>query len=273
MKICAIQMTSTALWQENCDFAEERIVEAAGQGANLAILPENALLFDGPNMHSLASSKDQSRILDRFISLSKQHKIWIVIGSHPLATQPDGSVVSDNRVRQSCLVISPSSGLKYRYDKIHLFDVSVKDAIGQYQESRYIEPGEIETIVCDIDGLKVGLSICYDLRFPELYRKLVAQGAHLVLVPAAFTYQTGLAHWHTLLKARAIENQSFVIGINQCGFHTPMRQTYGHTIGYSPWGDVIGELQEIPENLYLEINVEDVIALQSSMPVLKHRRL
>ncbi|MCZ2723028.1 carbon-nitrogen hydrolase family protein [Marinomonas sp. 15G1-11] len=273
MKLCAIQMTSGSEWLQNLRYVELRIKRAAQQGARLVILPENAFLFDGKALRALVEDEvSQSIIMDTLKSLASGLGVWIVVGSHPSINRPDGNPVPNGKVRQSCLVFSPSRDNCVRYDKIHLFDVNVTDAVGHYKESNFIEPGELNAVVLDVDGLKVGLSICYDLRFPELYRALVDKGAELLLVPAAFTYVTGQAHWNTLLRSRAIENQAFVMGVNQCGYHTKTRRTFGHSVCYSPWGDDLGQLGDDPENLYISINPAHIQECKSSMPVLEHRR-
>ncbi|WP_191603059.1 carbon-nitrogen hydrolase family protein [Marinomonas algicola] len=274
MKICAIQLTSGPDFAANLDEVQRRILDAVQEGVTLIILPENVFLFNGKAMRELSEQESiQESLFTTLNKLSVTLGVWIVVGSHPSLKRPDGSVVAGSRVRQSCLVFSPFSSECFRYDKIHLFDVNVADGVGQYKESDFIEPGELNPIVIDVDGLKVGLSICYDLRFPELYRELVSKGAELIVVPAAFTYVTGKAHWNTLLRARAIENQVFIVGVNQCGFHGKNRQTYGHSVCYSPWGEDLGQLADEPDNLYVNIDTDRIQECKSSMPVLEHRRL
>ena len=272
MKIAAIQLTSNDDWRENLNMIELSIEEAVSKGAELVVLPENALMFAGVKMRELAESTDQEFLLQRFSTLAKENEIYLVIGSHPSLKHKDGSVVDAGRVRQSCLVYGPDGQLKARYDKIHLFDVMVADQNGQYLESKVIEPGELDPIVIDIEGVKLGLSICYDVRFPEMYRKLADLSADLVIVPAAFTYKTGEAHWHTLLKCRAIENQFYVLGVNQCGQHSSSRETYGNSVCYSPWGDCLGQLEHKPSVLVVDIDLDRNRACRETMPVHQHRR-
>lgn len=271
--VAAIQMTSSDDWQANLTIAEQEIQMAAQAGAQLVVLPENALLFAGKLLRKLAESGEQAVILQRLATLAQKHKLWLVVGSHPSLYRLDKTQVSANRVRQSCLVFSPMGELAARYDKIHLFDAVVGDTKGQYKESNFIEPGEKELIVINMDGMKVGLSICYDVRFPELYRALADKGADLVIVPAAFTHRTGEAHWHTLLRCRAIENQVFVLGVGQCGWHTPTRRTYGNTVCYSPWGGQIKCLEEEPATLYVQLDLREIQTCRDAMPVHSHRRL
>lgn len=272
MKIAAIQLTSKDDWQANLTDIQEMTKSAVKQGAKLVVLPENALMFAGNKMRPLAESSEQEFILAELSRLAKHHKIHLVVGSHPSLNRPDGSLVDGGRVRQSCLVFGVDGELKARYDKIHLFDVMVSDQNGQYMESKVIEPGQLDPIVVDIDGVKIGLSICYDVRFPEMYRKLADCGADLVVVPAAFTYRTGEAHWHTLLKCRAIENQFYVLGVNQCGHHSSTRHTYGNSTCYSPWGDCVGQLEYEPDVLLVEIDLTKINESRGTMPVHSHRR-
>lgn len=272
LRVAAIQLTSVANWEENMAMVEKWIAAAAQDGARLVVLPENVFLFNGKAMRGLAESAAQQTILQRVKELAIEHAIYLVVGSHPLIHRPDGELVDNNRVRQSCLVFSPSGELVKRYDKIHLFDVVVKDKAGSYKESASIEPGDISSPVIEVDGFKVGLSICYDVRFPELYRALSKAGADLLLVPAAFTYVTGKAHWNTLLAARAIENQCFVLGVNQCGWHNETRQTYGHSVLMGPNGDALSSLEEAPGYFVCEIDDSPLIECRDRMPCLSHRR-
>jgi len=272
MKIAAIQLTSKDDWQANLANIQAMTDKAVSEGVKLVVLPENALMFAGNKMRPLAESPDQELVLRELSQLAKHHEIHLVIGSHPSLKRPDGDVVDSGRVRQSCLVLGPDGELKARYDKIHLFDVMVSDQNGQYMESKVIEPGQLEPMVVEIEGLKLGLSICYDVRFPEMYRKLADCGADLVIVPAAFTYRTGEAHWHTLLKCRAIENQFYVLGVNQCGHHSSTRQTFGNSVCYSPWGDCLGRLDHEPDILLVEIDLAKINECRETMPVHSHRR-
>lgn len=272
-KIAAIQMTSTDDWQENLLFVEKQVHQAALSGANVVVLPENALLFAGRLLRELAESKEQAVIHQELARIALKNNIYLIVGSHPSLYRPDGHLVPAGLVRQSSLVFSNHGELLERYDKVHLFDAAVNDQNGQYKESNVIEKGDLAFKVVDIEGLKIGLSICYDLRFPEMFRQLADQGADLVIVPAAFTYRTGEAHWHTLLRSRAIENQFFVLGINQCGLHSPTRETFGHSVCYSPWGDNLGQLEHKPDLLLVEMDLEQIQVCRQAMPVHQHRRL
>lgn len=273
LSVAAIQLTSSNAWHENLLEVKRLVSAAAKDGARLVVLPENVFLFDGKGMRRLAESDVQQQILTEVSELAKTLNIYLVIGSHPSIQTESGQSVPSGRVRQTLWVIGPDGDLLGRYDKIHLFDVTVDDKAGSYLESEVIEPGDLLPKVVDVDGFKVGLSICYDVRFPELYRQLSEQGAELLLVPAAFTYVTGKAHWATLLAARAIENQCFVLGVNQCGWHNEKRQTYGHSCLYSPFGEKQLSLSEEPGYFVQQIHKSDLVKCRDKMPCLSHRRL
>lgn len=270
--VAAIQLTSTKNWQENLLEVDRLVLAATNDGARLVVLPENVFLFDGKGMRGFTESPSQVLLFESITGLAKKHSIYLVIGSHPSLLAPTGEVVGNERVRQTCWVIDPNGQIIERYDKIHLFDVSVDDKAASYKESSFIEPGELALKIIEIDGFKVGLSICYDLRFPELYRELAKQGAELLLVPSAFTYVTGKLHWNILLSARAIENQCYVLGVNQCGWHNPIRQTYGHSVLYSPTGEQLIGLKEEPGYFVFRIRKQVLNECREKMPCLFHRR-
>ena len=272
LAVAAIQLTSGNQWHENLLEVKRLVAKAAKDGARLVVLPENVFLFDGKGMRGLAESEVQDELLSEVKALAKSLDIYLVIGSHPAIHTETGNAVENARVRQALWVISPQGELIARYDKIHLFDVTVDDKAGSYLESEVIEPGDLQAKVIELDGFKVGLSICYDLRFPELYRQLTQMGAELLLVPAAFTYVTGKAHWDTLLAARAIENQCYVLGVNQCGWHNDKRQTYGHSALYSPFGEKLLGLQEEPGYFVYQINKSEIAKCRDKMPCFQHRR-
>lgn len=272
--ISLIQLTSTADWRWNLNKALALMTQSLDHSPDLIVLPENVFLFDAKKMRTIAEGEETAIILAEVMSFAKQHCVYVLIGSHPMVKRPDGSIVDEGRVRQSSLLIASNGELVARYDKIHLFDVLVNDKAAVYQESRFIEPGEITPIVYEIGGVKLGLSICYDLRFPELYRCLMEQGADVVVVPSAFTYRTGEAHWHTLLQARAIENQLYMVGVNQAGWHNEIRRTYGNTVVYSPWGDKLGCLDDQESSvLNVELDTEELERVRLAMPCKQHRRI
>lgn len=245
--------------------------KAAAAGANWVVLPETFYCFGRKDQRQLAEQYLMAAgpVRATLAALAHELNITLFAGSMPLAEgcrQP-------GKVRASCLVYSEEGLELARYDKIHLFDVDVGDAHGRYRESDTYEPGELPATV-QIGDKTVGLSICYDLRFAELYRTLSARGATAVIVPSAFTYATGEAHWEVLLRARAIENQLFVLAPNQGGQHDANRRTYGHSMIIDPWGKVLAEVTEQGEGMALAAldfaYLEDV---RRKMPVAAHRQL
>jgi nitrilase len=199
--------------------------------------------------------------------------LWLVGGSVPCLYRPDNTVVDDNRVRASCFVYDNRGELAARYDKIHLFDVEVADSQAVYRESATFEPGT-DIVVVDAGFARIGLSICYDIRFPELYQALRAQGADIMVVPAAFTAVTGAAHWQVLLRARAIENQCLVIGAGQSGQHSSSRRTWGHSQIVDAWGQVQAICEQDGEGLAIaEYDLSGQQRIRQQMPILSHRRL
>ena len=271
--VAAIQLTSTKDWRENLQQVKSLVGSAVADGAQLVVLPENVFLFNGKAMRGLSESEDQQILLQEVAELAKKYSIYLIVGSHPSLLREDGKEVQNGRVRQSCLVVAPNGSFVERYDKIHLFDVSVDDKASTYKESSVIEPGEGVLKVIEVGGFKIGLSICYDLRFPELYRELTKMGAEVLIVPAAFTYVTGKAHWDILLAARAIENQCYVLGVDQCGWHNDTRQTYGHSVLYSPFGECLATLQEEPGYFVYTLSKSALADCRQKMPCLSHRRL
>lgn len=272
-RVAAIQMVSTHDIDANLDDARRLLAEAAAQGTSVAILPENFAILAtrqmpdcgrreaGPDPQIRAFLAQQARSLG----------LWIVGGSMPLAQRPDGSDIAD-RVRATCLVFDDQGTEVARYDKIHLFDAMVEDAHGQYRESDTFEPGD-QVVTVDTPAGKLGLAICYDLRFPELFRALRAEGVDWICLPSAFTWQTGDAHWHPLIRARAIENQVWVVAPGQGGQNSSRRRTYGHSLICDPWGRIVAEIGEGPGVVSAELDTAQVENLRTRMPVWEHRRL
>ena len=280
--ICAaaVQMVSGANVYENLSRAKKLVEDAATRGAELVLLPENFAHLAGSGSFSAAepfapggmTSPERYPIQQALQNWSAELGIWLVAGAVPLLERPDGSPTEGNRSRSACLVYDDTGVLRARYDKMHLFDVDVEDAAGSYRESNTIEPGE-KICVVDTPGLQLGLSICFDLRFPELYRQLANAGAEVFVVPAAFTYTTGQAHWLTLLKARAIENGCYVIAANQGGQHSATRRTWGHSVIIDPWGDVLAEAGEGEAVITATLSAEKLASVRRNMPLLAMRRL
>lgn len=270
MKAAVLQMNSGANVQANVEQAAALVQQAAHLGASLALLPENFALMAAQETDKLviAEAPGHGPLQAALTALAVQHQITIVAGTLPLFGPNSGQ-----RVYAASLVFTPEGQCAGRYDKIHLFDVDLGKGEA-YRESRTIAPGPPNpvTVPCNV-GL-LGLSVCYDLRFPELYRALAASGATLLTVPSAFTATTGTAHWHTLLRARAIENQCFVLAANQVGQHPGERSTYGHSIIYDPWGDVLAEVKgQHPGVAVAEISYSRLQDIRRRVPALNHRRL
>ncbi len=263
--LAAVQMTTTANVSENLEKAEFSVRQAAAQGAELVLLPEMFLSMSGTHYSRLADTDDW---LNSLKSWCQELGIWLVAGAVPRRS-PDPE---EARVNSSALVLNNQGEEVARYDKIHLFDVDVADAQGAYRESQRFAPGE-QVVVVDSPVGKLGLSICYDIRFPELFRQLRDKGADVILVPAAFTHRTGAAHWETLLRARAIETQCYVLAANQCGWHDEHRQTWGHSMWIDPWGVVQAQLAENEGVLTGVVEPEVRAGIRQSMPVMQHRRL
>jgi len=273
-KIAAIQMNSSDSKKDNLETVARLVEEAVFiHKAGLVLLPENFALFDGKAALDLGFQESEANgdIRGFISSLAKKYGIWIIAGSIPCASRPDKSLI-DGRVRSACWVFDDTGVEVSRYDKIHLFDVDVDDSHGSYRESQQFEAGITPQMV-DTPAGKIGLSICYDLRFPQLYSWLAGAGAQILTVPAAFTFKTGEAHWELLLRARAVENQCYVIAANQTGVHSKGRETWGHSMIIDPWGKVVACAEDGEGVISAEINLQALSDIRSAMPVLKHRKL
>ncbi len=278
-KAAVVQMVSTGNVHANLATAGRLIGEAAEAGAALVALPENFAVLDGGPLSQFAEREgDTGALLQGFLAKqARSHGIILVAGTMPMSTRPASpgcaaETVTDGRVRPSSLVYSPEGLLMARYDKMHLFDVEVADKQAQYMESRSFEAGSNVVTVATPLG-RLGLSICYDLRFPELYRRLLEDGAEIITVPSAFTNVTGEAHWEVLLRARAIENQCYVIAADQGGVHNASRETYGHSMIVDPWGHVVARVEKGEGVALAEIDLDYLHELRRKMPVQAHRRL
>ncbi|MCM0612696.1 carbon-nitrogen hydrolase family protein [Marinobacter sediminum] len=272
-RVAAIQMVSTHDIDANLNEARKLLAKASSEGALIAVLPENFAVLATDQMVDCGQVEVSAQPVIRTFLAEQAKKLgmWIVGGSLPLADRPDGSSIEE-RVRSSCLVFDDQGREVARYDKIHLFDATIDDAHGQYRESDTFEPGE-QLVTLDTPVGKLGLAVCYDLRFPELFRALREKGAEWVCLPSAFTWQTGNAHWHVLTRARAIENQVWIVAPGQGGQNSERRRTYGHSLICDPWGKVVKELAEGAGVLTAELDVEQLSQLRKRMPVWDHRRL
>lgn len=272
----AIQMTSRADRDANLATARRLLEAAAAGGARLAALPENFAFMGRRDTDklALAESDGDGPIQSMLAAAARELGLWIVAGTVPLAVAGDAG-----RVWPASLVYDEHGARVARYDKIHLFDVElpVASASGtgeRYRESATLARGDAaQAIVVDTPIGRLGLSVCYDLRFPELYRRLVAAGAEVLCVPAAFTARTGEAHWNTLLKARAVENQCHVIAPAQWGRHDSGRETWGHSLIVDPWGETLAEQVDGEGAAVAAIDPARRAQVRGSFPSLTHRRL
>ena len=267
--IAAIQMVSSDNVEDNLKTVKILVKKAVSQGARLLVLPENFALM-ASSSRQIADVKEtlgEGRIQTFLAELAKTHHIWIIAGSLPIAS-------SDPSRAYACSLVYDDSGcLVNHYNKIHLFDVDTPHKKHRYQESKTFYPGD-QAVVIDSPFGKIGLSICYDLRFPELYRELIEAGATIIVAPSAFTHDTGLAHWELLCRTRAIENLCYIIAPNQGGTHSNGRQTYGHSMIVNPWGEVLGEATRSGEKVVLaEIDQSKLSSLRRTFPAIDHRRM
>lgn len=281
-RVAVIQMSSKASVAENLITINRFVREAALNRANLVVLPEN-VAFVGKNEAdklSVAEEFGNGPLQSFFSKLAKELNIWLVGGTIPIK--------AENRVYASCLVWNNLGQNIARYDKIHLFDVVVPAADAsdannasnksarstgglEYLESKTICPGNDCVTVQSPFGT-LGLSVCYDLRFPELYRQLLKAGSQIFLIPSAFTAITGEAHWETLLRARAIENLSYVIAPNQVGIHANDRASFGHSMIIDPWGKILSVLSQGEGVIYADLDMEYLIEIRNAFPALEHRK-
>ncbi len=267
MKIAALQMVSTPDVARNCQAAAEGIAQAAAQGVKLVALPEYFCLLGRSDRDklSIAEADGDGPIQSFLAETARQHGLWLIGGTLPLrlanATQ---------KVHNSCCVYAPDGSRAARYDKVHLF--AFDNGSERYDEGRTLQAGSAP-VAFAAEGLRIGLSVCYDLRFPELYRALMVPPCDLIVVPSAFTYTTGQAHWELLLRARAIENQCYVLAPAQGGQHENGRRTWGHSVLIDPWGEVLDCRPEGQGLVLGEIVAGRLAEVRRQLPALEHRRL
>lgn len=249
----------------NIEVADALIRQAAADGADYILTPEQTALMELKSAPLFAQivGEDDDRGLARFRALARELKVWLHIGS--LAIR-----LSDTKAANRSFLINPEGEITARYDKIHMFDVDLPNG-EVYRESQNYRPGD-KAVIANLPWGKIGLSICYDLRFADLYRTLARGGAHFLTTPAAFTRQTGEAHWHVLQRARAIETGSFVFSAAQGGSHENGRETFGHSMIVSPWGEVIAEAGTEPGVISAEIDVAQCATARARIPALQHDR-
>ena len=270
MKIAALQMVSTPSVERNLDTARRLIAQAARDGAKLVGLPEY-FCFMGPNDRdklAIAEAPGDGPIQQALSDAARKHRLWVMGGTIPIRSG------EPNYALNASCVYAPDGRLAARYDKMHLFRYD--NGRENHDEGRVLRAGT-EPVAFDADAVRVGLSVCYDLRFPELYRRLTfglgQRPCDLLAVPAAFTYTTGRAHWELLLRARAVENQCYVIAPAQGGQHENGRRTWGHSMIVDPWGEVLAVQAEGEGVVMADIDAARLVAVRTQLPALAHRKL
>lgn len=269
LRAAAVQMVSTSNVDANLRAAEALLKQAADLGAQLAVLPENWPLMGNRDSDKLVCKETfgHGPLQEFMAAKARDLDLWLIGGSIPLAAG------DADHVYNSCLVYDPNGKCTARYDKIHLFDVNVgRDGNEAYRESDSISPGRDTTVASTPFG-NIGISICYDLRFPELYRRMLSRDVSIITVPSAFTRTTGRQHWEILLRSRAVENLCFVIAAGQGGQNNEQRATWGHSMIIGPWGDILASMETGPGVVCADLNLQHLHTLRRSFPALEHRKL
>ena len=267
-KIAAIQMASGPNVGANLLEAERLIIEAADAGAGLVVLPENfGFMGEAEEDKCALCEKDGEGPMQDFLSqIAQRLGIWLVGGTIPLEAD------APRKIRAACLVYDDQGKRVARYDKIHLFDVHLVETDERYIESETIEPGN-KAVVFDSPFGRLGIAVCYDLRFPEMFRRMLDEGMETLVMPAAFTAITGKAHWEVLVRARAVENFCYMVAAAQGGFHINGRETYGHSMIVDPWGAILAELPTGSGSVIAPLDLEYLAATRRNFPSLDHRQL
>ena len=273
----AVQLCSRGDILQNLAVCKRLAEQAANQGASLLVLPE-CFAFLGraqPEQFDVAESLDSNppgRVLASIQEMARANGLWVIAGGMPEIPEKDKGAPVVSSIYNTSVTVSPAGEVVAVYRKMHLFDIDIPGRT-VLTESKHTRPGR-EIVVASTDLGRIGLSICYDLRFPELYRELVIRmGAQILVVTAAFTAHTGAAHWHTLLRARAIENQCYVIAAAQTGQHNEKRQSYGHSLIIDPWGTILAEIPDDEGLAIAEIDLEALAERRRQMPCLQHQVL
>ncbi len=266
--IACVQMASGPNVGANLLEAERLIGQAAEAGAGLVVLPENFAIMGHTEQDKLAVKETEGNgpIQEFLAQQAQRHGIWLVGGTIPLAVE------GSEKVSAACLLFNDQGEQVTRYDKIHLFDVELVDSAERYNESETIEPGR-DTVVVDTPFGRLGLAVCYDLRFPELFRSMLDEGMEIVALPSAFTAVTGSAHWDLLVRARAVENLCYVAAAAQGGYHVNGRETYGHSMLVDPWGVVLDRLPSGAGVVCAELDPARLERVRSTFPAIAHRSL
>lgn len=263
-ELTAVQMVSTPDIDTNFKQIEKLLADNSTEATRLTVLPECFACFgDGDKRLFEIATQGSQHILNRIKALAKQYKTWIVAGTVPVLTE------QGDKFRACCWVVDDNGCLKARYDKIHLFDVAVEDNTGTYKESRFTQAGN-EVVTLETPFGRLGVAVCYDIRFPGLFQAMPE--LDVLALPSAFTQKTGEAHWHTLLRARSIEMQCYVIGANQGGVHANGRQTFGNSVIYSPWGEQMAFVEKAPGIINTRVKTELLAKIRKAMPVHQHKK-
>ncbi len=267
-RVSAIQMVSTTDLETNLKVAQQLIVQAVNAGSQMVLLPEYFAIMASQDKDKLQMTErhGKGKVQSFLATMAKRFQLWIIGGTHPIES------VDAERPYARCYVYSPEGECVCWYDKIHLFDVNVSDNLRNYNESRHASAGDTP-VIFDSPWGKIGLAVCYDLRFAELFRYFSAQGVSIIMLSAAFTVATGKYHWEVLLKARAIENLSFLVASAQGGNHKNGRQTWGHSCIISPWGKILAEQTDGEGVVTCSLDLNEQNKLRNEFPALTHRRL
>jgi len=268
LHVACVQLCSTDDVKQNINTIQHILAQHKAQQFDLIVLPENATLItkNGHLKRKNAKKESYLEVFEYFSQLASQYQTWLIAGSI-LIDDPQ----NPGKYFNHCPVFSPDGKLANHYNKMHLFDVDLGSE--SWLESASITAGDQPSMVDLNNDWRVGLSICYDVRFPELYRHYSSHGCNIMTVPAAFTVPTGKAHWQTLLKARAIENQSYVIAAAQCATHQDGRQTYGHSMMIDPWGETLAEQPENEGLIAAHLSLQHLQNIRKRMPALNHRKV
>jgi predicted amidohydrolase len=263
VRVAAIQLNSDAEKERNLGVAGRLVRDAAADDASLIVLPEKFNVLGSPEDLHAGAEPVPGPTTEWAGELSRELGVWLVAGS--IVEQVEG----EEKLRNTSALIGPDGAIHATYRKIHMFDVEVEGMV--YRESDAESPGE-DVVVADAGGIELGMAVCYDLRFPELFRIMAVRGARVVSLPAAFTVPTGRAHWEILVRARAIENQTFMIAAGQIGYHPPDHESYGHSMIVDPWGVVLAQAPDEVGLITADLDFDAQAAVRDKLPSLANRR-
>lgn len=270
MRIGVIQLNSSNRVDDNLQSVIENIRQLAAQNCDMIVLPENFAAFGLSTYQDIARQEmplGQGKLVRALCQLASSLNVWICAGTLPI--NPVSSPQS-SKPNATTLLINAQGDIVARYNKVHLFDALVNDVQGRYRESDSYQPGRTLSVIDTAFG-RIGLAVCYDLRFADMFLKFRQMGVDIVLVPSAFTHETGKAHWETLIRCRALENGFYIAAANQGGVHFNSRHTWGHSMVVDPWGQVLSQLDQQPGNLVVDIDINRVRQVRNSIPTHWHR--